>query len=54
MSGLSGDEKPLWRLNWTEIDAACRIVNFIVFAAYGGTSGGLWGGLALECDIEGH
>jgi hypothetical protein len=54
MSGLSGDEKPLWRLNWTEIDTGGRIVNIIIFAAYGGASGGLRGGLALQCDVEGH
>jgi hypothetical protein len=53
MGGLSGDEKPLRRLNWTEIDTGGWVVN-IVCAAYGGASGGFRGRLALQCDVEGH
>jgi hypothetical protein len=47
MSGLSGDEKPLRRLNWTEIDTGGGIINIIICAAHGGASGGLGSRLAL-------
>lgn len=53
MSGLS-DEELLRRLNWTEIYTGGGIVNIIISTTCRGASGGLWGRLALECDVEGH
>ena len=53
MSGLS-DEELLRRLNWTEIYTGGGIVNIIISTTCRGTSGGLWGRLVLECDVEGH